>query len=57
MRPARRADNFAVLVVPNVKLKMEAQRSTHPLYDLLRESFTFTSTTLLFVYGGNTDNW
>jgi hypothetical protein len=44
VRPARVADNCAVLVVPNVKVRMEAQHSIAPLslYDLLRESFTFT---------------
>jgi hypothetical protein len=40
----RGADNSAVLVAPNVKVKMEAQHSFPPLnlHDLLRESFTFT---------------
>ena len=42
MRPARRAI-FSVLVVPNVKVRMEAQYPIPPvsLHDLLRESFTF----------------
>ena len=42
MRPARRVDNSAVLVVPNVKARMEAQHYIPPLslHDLLRESFT-----------------
>ena len=41
MRPARRPDNPAVLVVPNVKARMEAQLSVSflSLHDLLRESF------------------
>jgi hypothetical protein len=45
MRPARRADNCTVLVVPNVKVRTEAQHFVPPLslHDLLRESFTFTS--------------
>ena len=44
MRPARRADNSAVLVVPNVKVRMEARHSIPPLCldDLLWESFTFS---------------
>ena len=44
MLPARRADNSAVLAVPNVKVRKEAQHSIPPLshHDLLRESFTFT---------------
>jgi len=39
----RRADNSAVLVLPNVRIWMEAQNSIYPLSlrDLLRESFTF----------------
>ena len=38
---ARRADNFAVLVVSNVKVRAEAQHSISVLsfHDLLRESF------------------
>jgi hypothetical protein len=41
--PVRRADNSAVLVVPNVKLRMKVRHSIPPLslHDLLRESFTF----------------
>ena len=43
MRPARRADNYVVLVVPNVKVRMEVQNSFPfmSIHDLLRESFTF----------------
>ena len=43
VRPARRAENSTVLVVPNVKVRMEAQRPTPrlSLHDLLRETFTF----------------
>ena len=43
VRPAHRADNSAVLVVPNVKARTQAQNSTPPLsvHDLLRGSFTF----------------
>ena len=42
MRPERRADNSAVLAVPNVKVRMEAQHSVSDLslHDVLRESFT-----------------
>jgi hypothetical protein len=53
MRPARAAGNYAVLVVPIVKVKMEAQHSIPPLslHDLLRESFTFTFTsTFTFIF-------
>ena len=59
---ARRADSSAVLVVPNVKVRMETQHSISPLsvHDLLRESFTFladlNSTLILeirFIYLGN----
>lgn len=37
MRSAHRADNSAVLVVPNIKVRVEAQRSTTPLspHDLI----------------------
>jgi len=44
MWPARRAHNCAVLVVLNVRLRVEAQHSIPPLslHDLLRVSFTFT---------------
>jgi hypothetical protein len=42
VQPARTADDSAVLVVPNVKVRMEAQHSFPPLSlrDLLWESFT-----------------
>jgi hypothetical protein len=41
-RPARKADKFAVLVVPNVKVRMEAQNSVplSKLHYLLRKSYT-----------------
>ena len=41
MRPARRAHNAAVLVVPNVKVRMEAEHSIAPLslHDLLGKGF------------------
>ena len=41
MRPVRRGDNTAILVVPNVKVKMEAQHPILPLnlHDLLWASF------------------
>jgi len=44
MWPTRRPDNSAVLVVLNVRLRVEAQHSILPLslHDLLRVSFTFT---------------
>ena len=44
VQPARKADNFAVTVVQNVKISMEAQHSIRPLslHDLLRESFIYT---------------
>ena len=44
MQPARTADNSAVFVVPNVKVRMEAQHSIPPmsLHDLFRKTFTFT---------------
>jgi hypothetical protein len=43
-RPTHRADNSAVQIAPNVKVRMEAQHSIPPLslQDLLPESFTFT---------------
>jgi hypothetical protein len=43
-RPARRTENFAVVVVPNVKVGWRPNTSSHPfsLHDLLRESFTFS---------------
>ena len=48
VRPARTVDNSAVLVVPNVKIRVEAQHSISALspHDLLLESFTlpFTAT-------------
>jgi hypothetical protein len=42
VRPERTADNSAVLVVLNVKVRMETQHYIPPLsrHDLLRESFT-----------------
>jgi hypothetical protein len=30
VRPARKADNCAVLVLPNVKVRLEAQHAIHP---------------------------
>jgi hypothetical protein len=44
VRPARTADGSAVLVVQNVKVRMEARHSTshQSLHYLLRESITFT---------------
>jgi hypothetical protein len=44
MWPKLRADNSAVLVVLNVRLRVEAQHSILPLslHDLLRISFTVT---------------
>jgi len=43
MRPARSSDHSAVLIVPNVKIRMEAQHSSPSvsLRELLRENFTF----------------
>jgi hypothetical protein len=40
------ADSFAVLAMPDVKVRMEAQNFISPpsLHDLLRESFTFERT-------------
>jgi hypothetical protein len=51
MEPARRAGNFAVRVVLNVKATMEAKYSIPllSLHDLLRESVTFYLYTLSFV--------
>ena len=47
VRPARTADNSAVLVVTNVKIRAEDQHSIHPLglHDLLgnQEFFVFAS--------------
>jgi len=50
--PASRADICAVLVVPNVKLRMEAQHRIPPLrrHDILRGSFTFTFCTKIMVH-------
>jgi hypothetical protein len=44
MRPARRSDNYAALVVPNFKVEWGPNTPSHPLslHDLLRESFTFS---------------
>lgn len=44
--PARRADNTAVLVVPNANGQMEAEHSSPllSLHDLLRESFALLVT-------------
>jgi len=43
VRPAQRTDNSAILVVSNVKVRMEAQHYIFPhgLHDLLQASFTF----------------
>jgi len=43
MRAGPAAGDYAVLVVPDVKVKMEARHSIPPLslHDLLRESFAF----------------
>ena len=43
MWPARASDNSAVIVVRNVKVRMETKHSISflSLYDLLWESFTF----------------
>ena len=45
MRPARTADNSAVQVVPNIKLRVEVQHFSRflSLHDLSRESFSFYS--------------
>jgi hypothetical protein len=42
VRPARKADNSAILVAPNVKVRMETQNSFLLLsvHVMLRESFT-----------------
>jgi hypothetical protein len=44
MQPARRTDNCAALVVPNVKVGWGTNTPSHPLslHDLLRESFNFS---------------
>ena len=41
-RPARPADNSAIVLAPNVKIRMETQHAITRLilHDLLRESFT-----------------
>ena len=54
LRPARRDDISAVLVVPNFKIKVEAQNSVTrlSLHEFLRESFTLLrshSATVLLV--------
>jgi hypothetical protein len=43
VRPVPRADSFAVLVVPNVKVRMEAQHFVFSLsfHDFLQKGFTF----------------
>jgi len=43
MRPAHRADNFAVLVVPNVKIKGKPSIQPSPLnsHDLLAKALLF----------------
>jgi hypothetical protein len=48
VRPARVADSSAVLVVPNVKVRMEAQHYIPflNLYDVLQESFTLVRSAL-----------
>jgi hypothetical protein len=45
VRPARRANNPVVLIVPNVKVRMEALHymSQMGLQDLLRGSFSWTN--------------
>ena len=45
VHPVHSADNSAILVVPNVKVRMEAQHSIPllSLHDLLQESCTCTS--------------
>jgi hypothetical protein len=53
VRPARRADSSAVLVVPNVKLRMGAQHYIPPppsLHDLLHESFALLLTAMYKTY-------
>jgi hypothetical protein len=44
-------EQSAILVVPNVKGRMEAQLSISPLslHDLLQETFTFTFTAVLIM--------
>jgi hypothetical protein len=46
VRPARTADNSAVLIVPNVKVRMEAQHSIPPLIilDLLSKTCSLAFT-------------
>ena len=43
VRPTLIADNTVILVMPNVKVRMEVQHSIHPLglHDLLRDSFLY----------------
>ena len=55
MRPACTPDNSAVLVVPNVKVRMEAHHSTPPLSlnDLLGKAFTLTFLCIWFNYSIN----
>ena len=45
VQPVQRLDNSAILVVPDVKVRMEAKYSIPPLslHDLLHESFTSCS--------------
>jgi hypothetical protein len=52
MRPARRADNSAVLVVPNVKVRMHAQLSIPPLslHGLLGKTLRFYSKLRVFAF-------
>jgi len=44
--PASKSDKFALIIVANVKVRMEVKYSIPvlSLHDLLRESFTFTFT-------------
>ena len=48
MRPARKAEDSDVPVVPNVKVRVEVQQSmlSLSLHDLLRKSFTLAFTIL-----------
>lgn len=48
VRLERRADNFAVLTVPNVKVTMEAEHSILSFHDFSRESFTFNFTLIIY---------
>jgi len=55
VRPAPGADSSAVLLVPNVKVRMETQHySPPPPHDLLREGFTFTFTHTILGCVGST---